>query len=471
MFHSRERGLINAYAFTLVLVASLWFWGCLLAFNALQVRDMANQITAYFAYNFVAASGLILQVYSIAIVRLNLLSLEPSQNLRLAVSQTLHIAGAVTALLVLTKDIGLSRLFFITYIGVLPILLFVANATVPRLLSRIFFSGSNQTPAILIGRADADDRSHTWLHRLESYGVMLTGYLIEDDKAPRPKSVFDVPVIGSASDLSLLLDSMKIETVILLNIPRDQKLLSTLIDASNQKGARLIVFNNLAETFQHRLRYYRQFGMDFIALRQEPLQDPMSRLLKRIFDVIVASLVVFFLLPPMALVVWLIHRLQSPGPLFYRQARAGIQNRRFEIWKFRTMHTSGGDATRQASLSDERIFPLGRLLRKMSVDEFPQFLNVLRGDMSVVGPRPHMVEHNAQFAKIMQTYHIRTFVQPGVTGLAQVRGFRGEALNSDDIRRRVECDLEYVEQWSLLWDAIIVLKTAWQIFFPPRTAY
>jgi putative colanic acid biosynthesis UDP-glucose lipid carrier transferase len=135
------------------------------------------------------------------------------------------------------------------------------------------------------------------------------------------------------------------------------------------------------------------------------------------------------------------------------------------------MKVENPDATRQASENDDRIFPLGRLLRKTSIDEIPQFLNVLRGEMSIVGPRPHMIEHNAQFARIMANYHIRAFVKPGVTGLAQVRGFRGEARTSEDIQKRVECDIEYIERWSLTLDVMLIVQTAWQMLFPPKSAY
>jgi lipopolysaccharide/colanic/teichoic acid biosynthesis glycosyltransferase len=117
-----------------------------------------------------------------------------------------------------------------------------------------------------------------------------------------------------------------------------------------------------------------------------------------------------------------------------------------------------------------RLFPAGRFLRRYSIDEFPQFINVLRGEMSVVGPRPHLVEHNFQFAQVMSGFHIRAFVKPGITGLAQVRGFRGEALTVEAVSHRLESDMRYLENWSPLLDIGIVLRTAWQLLSPPTTA-
>jgi lipopolysaccharide/colanic/teichoic acid biosynthesis glycosyltransferase len=169
--------------------------------------------------------------------------------------------------------------------------------------------------------------------------------------------------------------------------------------------------------------------------------------------------------------VWLAQHFQSPGPLFHAQTRAGMQNRQFTIYKFRTMHVHNGDIARQAREGDERVYALGKWFRKLSIDELPQFWNVLKGDMSIVGPRPHLIEHNAQFSEFMGNYHVRAFVKPGITGLAQVRGFRGEAHNRSDIAQRVECDIEYLENWNLSLECGIILRTFVHLINPPRSAY
>lgn len=171
------------------------------------------------------------------------------------------------------------------------------------------------------------------------------------------------------------------------------------------------------------------------------------------------------------MIVWLAQRLQSPGPLFHKQTRAGMQIRRFDIWKFRTMHPANTNLARQATTEDERVYPLGKLFRKLSIDEIPQFWNVLCSDMSVVGPRPHLLEHNQQFSQQMANYQVRTFVKPGITGLAQVRGFRGEAQTSKDIQNRVACDIEYLENWNLSLECGIIMRTMAQLVVPPTSAY
>jgi lipopolysaccharide/colanic/teichoic acid biosynthesis glycosyltransferase len=178
-----------------------------------------------------------------------------------------------------------------------------------------------------------------------------------------------------------------------------------------------------------------------------------------------------FIFPILALIVFLAQRFQCPGPLFHVQQRAGMQNRQFKIYKFRTMRPDHDDLSRQARHEDERVYPLGKWFRRLSFDEVPQFWNVLRGDMSIVGPRPHLIEHNNQFSRFMENYNVRTFVKPGITGLAQVRGFRGEARNNSDIENRVACDIEYLENWNLSLECGIILRTFAQLINPPGTAY
>ncbi|HEX8255624.1 MAG TPA: sugar transferase, partial [Thermoanaerobaculia bacterium] len=188
-------------------------------------------------------------------------------------------------------------------------------------------------------------------------------------------------------------------------------------------------------------------------------------------DIAISLPVMLAIFPVLTLIVWLAQRLQSPGPLFHVQTRAGLQNRRFPILKFRTMHPQNADVARQARDGDERVYPIGKWFRKLSIDEVPQFWNVLRGDMSIVGPRPHLIEHNNQFSQFMANYHVRTFVKPGITGLAQVRGYRGEARSNADIENRVACDIEYLENWNLSLECGIILRTCAQMVIPPRTAY
>jgi lipopolysaccharide/colanic/teichoic acid biosynthesis glycosyltransferase len=170
-------------------------------------------------------------------------------------------------------------------------------------------------------------------------------------------------------------------------------------------------------------------------------------------------------------VVWFLQRWQSPGPVFIRQVRSGLYRKKFWMFKYRTMHVNNGDQARQATRNDSLIFPAGRWLRRFSIDELPQFINVLRGDMSVVGPRPHLLEHDDVFARVLENYHVRAAVKPGVTGLAQVRGYRGQVTSEDAIRKRIQSDIYYLENWSFALDCSIIARTTVQLIFPPKSAY
>ena len=202
-----------------------------------------------------------------------------------------------------------------------------------------------------------------------------------------------------------------------------------------------------------------------------PISFWYSSVWKRIFDLIFAWALLILLAPLMVLVTVAV-RVTSKGPILFRQGRMGRNRREFRIMKFRTMVCNGHDRgpvlTRAA---DPRITSLGRFLRKLKLDELPQLFNVLRGEMSVVGPRPHMIVHNRRFQGIMASYRVRAFIKPGITGMAQVSGYRGEARTHSEILERVKRDIAYVENWSLWQDFVIVLKTLMQVIKPHHTAY
>lgn len=247
-----------------------------------------------------------------------------------------------------------------------------------------------------------------------------------------------------------------------------------IIATCQSLGCRVLIYNNLAEQLRHPLISVTEEGHQFHTLQEEPLEDPLNRVLKRVFDLVLSLPVVLFLLPPLTLWVWVMQRLQAPGKLFFTQKRTGHGQHSFEIFKFRSMYEACQTAeseSLQAQRGDDRIYPFGRFLRSTSIDEFPQFINVLKGEMSIVGPRPHLVAHDHQFSRVMKGYRTRFFVKPGITGLAQCHGYRGEITDQQLLENRVRLDLDYVARWSIWLDLQITLKTTWQLLFPPNSAY
>jgi putative colanic acid biosynthesis UDP-glucose lipid carrier transferase len=211
-------------------------------------------------------------------------------------------------------------------------------------------------------------------------------------------------------------------------------------------------------------------GLPVITYQLSPLQRQFNFICKRMFDIVFSSCALLVLVPIVFPLVALAIRADSPGPIFFIQNRPGKNTRLFRCYKFRTMHVN--NATEQSALrGDARITRVGAFLRKTSLDELPQFFNVLRGDMSIVGPRPNLITHLELYKTETIDYSLRHTVPPGITGFAQVRGFRGEMTTKEAMTRRVECDMHYLENWSLVLDIKIIILTCIQVFRGHENAY
>ncbi|GAC1302029.1 MAG: hypothetical protein NVSMB24_05920 [Mucilaginibacter sp.] len=218
--------------------------------------------------------------------------------------------------------------------------------------------------------------------------------------------------------------------------------------------------------------YVEYFGdIPVIALRREPLKKGVNRFVKRLFDAIFSLVVIIFIFSWLFPILAILIKIGSKGPVFFVQQRSGLNNRRFNCYKFRSMYVNTDADKRQASREDERITGIGAWLRRTSLDELPQFFNVLSGSMSVVGPRPHMTTHTRQYAELIDRYMIRHFLKPGVTGWAQVNGFRGETKDAEAMLNRVEADAWYLENWSFLLDLKIVFLTVLILFKRDENAF
>jgi len=213
------------------------------------------------------------------------------------------------------------------------------------------------------------------------------------------------------------------------------------------------------EIYSKRLKYEYYDYIPVLRLRSIALEEPVNTFIKRGFDILFACFVIFFILSWLTPIIALLIKLESKGPVFFKQSRNGFNYKEFQCYKFRSMTPNKDAHLYQATRDDQRVTKIGKFLRKTSIDELPQFYNVLFGDMSVVGPRPHMVSHTNMYAKKIDKFMVRHFVKPGITGLAQISGFRGEVETDKDIIGRVKYDIFYIENWSLLLDLKIVTQT------------
>ncbi|WP_298893553.1 undecaprenyl-phosphate glucose phosphotransferase [uncultured Psychroserpens sp.] len=213
------------------------------------------------------------------------------------------------------------------------------------------------------------------------------------------------------------------------------------------------------EIYSKKLKYEYYDYIPILSLRNIPLEDSFNMVIKRTFDIIFSSLVVIFILSWLTPIIAILIKLESKGPVFFKQSRNGFNYKEFDCYKFRSMTPNKDAHLYQATRGDQRITKIGKFIRKTSIDELPQFFNVLFGDMSVVGPRPHMVSHTNMYAKKIDKFMVRHFVKPGITGLAQISGFRGEIETDKDIIGRVKYDIFYIENWSILLDLKIITQT------------
>jgi len=197
----------------------------------------------------------------------------------------------------------------------------------------------------------------------------------------------------------------------------------------------------------------------------------LNRFKKRLFDTVFSIFVIVFVFSWLFPILAIIIKFQSKGPVFFVQVRSGRDNKPFKCFKFRSMRVNNESDRKQATRDDNRITAIGAFMRRTSLDELPQFFNVIMGNMSVVGPRPHMISHTEQYSQLIDTFMVRHFLKPGITGWAQIKGLRGETKSTEDMLARVEADVWYLENWSFLLDLKIVFLTFFNVFAGDKNAF
>ena len=364
-----------------------------------------------------------------------------------------------------------SRLFLGFFIGTSWGALGFMNFSIPVLLDTLLNKHSRKRTSVILGDGQSLDRMKDWIDRHCSQGFQFAGVFITSRRAPNELTL---PVLGHYSLLNDYLSNHDVHQVVVVPDEHIDKWIPLVSDYSHRNGCRVLIYNSLASYFDSNLVFVEESGRQFFSLQNEPLESPFNQMTKRLFDLALTIPALVTVLPLFMILIGVFQRLQSPGPLFFKQERIGLGGRKFVIWKFRSMNLHRGDdcdEAKQASLDDSRVFSFGRFMRRFSIDELPQLINVFQGDMSLVGPRPYLAEHDHLFQRDYKAYRVRQFVKPGVTGPAQCRGLRGEFTDPDLVRQRIEMDFAYVGSWSLWLDCEIVLRTVRQVVFPPKTAY
>jgi len=277
--------------------------------------------------------------------------------------------------------------------------------------------------------------------------------------------------LGKVEEAFSYLTQHDVQQVFCIASRLSQPQLFNLIAYADNNLIKLKIIPDNKEIFTRAMKIELYDNVPVLNLRELPLETPYAKVAKRAFDVFFAVFVLVFVLSWLSPLVYILQRFDSNEPLFFKQKRHGVNRKVFWCYKFRSMATTADADTKMMTKNDKRVTKLGRILRRTSIDELPQFFNVLLGDMSVVGPRPHMEVHTEKYQTSVDKYLVRHFVKPGITGLAQVRGYRGEIVEQSDIINRTRLDIFYVEKWSLWLDVKIIIKTVMNAVQGEEKAY
>ncbi len=376
-------------------------------------------------------------------------------------------AVLIAALIFSLKGYYYSRLFVIITYSLFSVLLFGWRMLALYLLEKYRESGYNYRKVVIVGGGSVGAQVYEFFENNRQHGYHFQGFFEDNpnghiNHALVKGKVKAVPEFCKANGID--------EIFCALPLSESDKI-KELISFADNNMVRLRIIPDF------RSFPYKRVNMDFygsvpvLTIRKEPLENLFNRFTKRTFDILFSLLVIVFLFSWMFPLIALTIKLSSKGPVFFKQLRSGKDNLEFFCFKFRTMKVNGAAHEIQATKDDERITSVGKILRKTSLDELPQFFNVLIGNMSVVGPRPHMVKHTAEYSAMIDKFMVRHFVQPGITGIAQVKGLRGEIKNPEDMELRVKADVWYIENWSFLLDLKIILLTITNILKGDKKAY
>jgi lipopolysaccharide/colanic/teichoic acid biosynthesis glycosyltransferase len=451
----------------------IYFWFCLSQLALVGVLFGAfYQINDFIRVSWLAAPGAYLQLLSVmllalggeAAIRPDVMRVSAGRaSRRVAMTtsrrQLLWLIAGFGIFLALSRDTSISRVFLVGISVLSYPLFYYTNRSGRRLLHWLFPSSqlNLKLRTLVLGSrewtASIQDRLQDFREHFETQEPLVY------DAAVKPEELL-ASVAARSPDL-LVFPSRELP----------YEMVTQLLATGDRRGFRCWIPVEMSRQHGRRFEVQDLAGLSVLSPPSLPLALSYNRVLKRGFDIVVSVAVIPAVVLPLMAVVAVIQRMNSPGPLFFRQNRVGENGHIFEILKFRTMRVDNDDEARQASADDDRIYPGGGWLRRLSIDEFPQFINVLRGEMSVVGPRPHMMEHEREFEQFHELYGSRRYVKPGVTGLAQVEGYRGEVHGAKDVRGRARYDLFYVKHWCLGLDFRLAMQTVLHLVRPPAKAY
>ena len=320
--------------------------------------------------------------------------------------------------------------------------------------------GGNYRNVVILGLNQKTDQLHKFFIDNPGYGYQLQKtFNIEDESLNSFKVIFDYIQNNEVDEIYSSIAELTNEQM------------QTLIDFADNNLKVLKFIPDNKEIYTKKLDFNYYGYLPIISLRSIPIENPLNQFIKRSFDIVFSLFVIVGILSWLTPLLGIFIKLESKGPVFFKQKRNGLDYKEFYCYKYRSMKPNPTAHLHQVTKGDQRITLVGKIIRKTSIDELPQFINVLKGDMSIVGPRPHMVSHTHMYAERIDKFMVRHFIKPGITGLAQVTGYRGEVENDEHIINRVKYDIFYLENWSLLLDIKIVFQTVFNALKGEEKAY
>lgn len=435
---------------------------CSLGFNSALSSDQSISFFLLFALTWVIA-GFFTKIY-----RIDTSSLVKNVSITLLSTFLIHFLITVTLLKVFhAYDVPaelLASLYIIAAGFITSFRLFY------KLVVKYYqFTGFEKRKVVIIGATGSGEALYSYFLANESAGYIFKGFF--DEKYVAEESL-ENHIIGPLDSVTIkeFCRKERIGEIYYAMSLQNDELLSDLSKYADDNFIYLRIAPDFSRIVNHNYDVYLMNSVPVLTTRREPLGISFNASLKRAFDFVFSLAVILTLFPIIFPVIALAIRLNSPGPIFFKQLRPGKKNKLFDCYKFRTMRTNGTGEL-QATKNDSRITSVGKILRKTNLDELPQFFNVLLGNMSVVGPRPNMISQLEEYSKTIRDYKMRHFVTPGITGYAQVNGFRGETKEAGLMEKRVQYDVKYIENWSLALDIKIIFQTVFNMLRGEKSAY
>ena len=379
--------------------------------------------------------------------------------LGLIAKQTILFLLLVFAFFGFYNELSIQSISILKYIFLAMSFITIAKFSIYFLLKeyRKVFKG-NLRKVVIVGLNKKTDQLRKYFNDNPDYGYQLV-------------TIFDLKQFQNIEEIIKHISENEVDEIYSSIAELNNKELTSLIDFADNNLKILKFLPDNKEIYSKKLDFTYYDFLPILSMRRIPTDEPINLFVKRIFDVIFSLIVIIGVLSWLTPILGLIIKMESKGPIFFKQKRNGLDYKEFYCYKFRSMRPNPEAHLYQIKKNDPRVTRIGKIIRKTSIDELPQFINVLKGNMSVVGPRPHMVSNTHMYAEKIDKFMVRHFIKPGITGLAQVSGFRGEVEDDNFIINRVKYDIFYLENWSLLMDLKIVVKTVYNALSGDEKAY